>query len=104
MQPEPFAYGEPVAKPACRMTANRMRSGTMSTHLEPLFPRPKLLSPLYQSAIVFLPETLLWFAARGVAGMKFCTNCQQQFPDAFQYCPNDTEHLITDEEFVRRTR
>jgi periplasmic protein TonB len=35
--------------------------------------------------------------------MKICPNCQQQFPDGFQYCPNDTEHLITDEEFVRRT-
>jgi hypothetical protein len=34
--------------------------------------------------------------------MKICPNCQQQFPDGFQYCPNDTEHLITDEEFVRR--
>ncbi|HEU0173840.1 MAG TPA: TonB family protein [Blastocatellia bacterium] len=34
--------------------------------------------------------------------MKICPNCQQQFPDGFQYCPNDTGHLITDEEFVRR--
>jgi TonB family protein len=34
--------------------------------------------------------------------MKICPNCQQQFPDSFQYCPNDTEHLITDEEFARR--
>jgi TonB family protein len=34
--------------------------------------------------------------------MKICPNCQQQFPDGFQYCPNDTELLITDEEFARR--
>jgi TonB family protein len=50
-----------------------------------------------------LSETLLWFIVRGVAGMKICPDCQQQFPDGFQYCPDDTEHLITDEEFVRRT-
>ena len=86
------------------MTANRMKSGTMSTRQSLLFLRPKLLSALYQSAIDFLSETLLWFGARGAAGMKICPNCQQQFPDSFQYCPNDTEHLITDEEFVRRTR
>jgi hypothetical protein len=36
--------------------------------------------------------------------MKICPNCQQQFPDGFQYCPNDTELLITDEEFARRAR
>jgi TonB family protein len=36
--------------------------------------------------------------------MKICPNCQQQFPDGFQYCPDDTEHLITGEEFERRTR
>jgi TonB family protein len=36
--------------------------------------------------------------------MKICPNCQQQFPDGFQYCPNDTEHLITGEEFARRAR
>ena len=51
-----------------------------------------------------MSETLLWFTARGVAGMKICPNCQQQYPDGFQYCPSDTEHLITGEEFVRRTR
>src|SRR6266536_2886345 len=44
------------------------------------------------------------FGPGGVAGMKICPNCQKQFPDGFQYCPNDTEHLITDEEFARRTR
>jgi len=36
--------------------------------------------------------------------MKICPNCQQQFPDGFQYCPNDTEHLITSEEFAQRTK
>src|SRR5262245_54328863 len=36
--------------------------------------------------------------------MKICPKCQQQFPNGFQYCPNDTEHLITNEEYVRRTR
>jgi TonB family protein len=34
--------------------------------------------------------------------MKICPNCQQQFPDGFQYCPDDAEHLITGEEFERR--
>jgi TonB family protein len=47
---------------------------------------------------------LLWFDAGGVAGMKICPNCQQQFPDSFQYCPTDTEHLIAEEEFARRAR
>jgi TonB family protein len=28
--------------------------------------------------------------------MKICPKCQQQFPDGFQYCPNDIEHLIAD--------
>src|SRR5262249_26252778 len=42
------------------------------------------------------------FATRGVAGMKICPNCQQQFPDGFQYCPTDTEHLISEEEFAPR--
>src|SRR6266508_3972062 len=104
MQPESFAYGAPAAKPACHMTANRMKSGAVSTRPSLLFLRPKLLSPLYQSAIDFLSETLLWFGVRGVARMKICPNCQQQLPDGFQYCPNDTEHLITNEEFVWRTR
>ncbi|MGH9840336.1 MAG: TonB family protein [Blastocatellia bacterium] len=36
--------------------------------------------------------------------MKICLKCQQQFPNGFQYCPNDTEHLITQEEYIRRTR
>ncbi|MGH9832885.1 MAG: hypothetical protein ACRD9Y_07690, partial [Blastocatellia bacterium] len=36
--------------------------------------------------------------------MKICPKCQQQYPNGFQYCPNDTEVLITNEEYVRRTR
>ncbi len=36
--------------------------------------------------------------------MKICLKCQQQFPNGFQYCPNDTELLITQEEYIRRTR
>ncbi len=35
--------------------------------------------------------------------MKICPKCQQQYPNGFQYCPNDTEHLITNEEHIRRT-
>ncbi|HEY6400393.1 MAG TPA: hypothetical protein VI479_03225, partial [Blastocatellia bacterium] len=76
----------------------------MSKRLARLFLRLTSLSPLNQSAIDFLSETLLWFGARGVSEMKICPNCQQQFPDGFQYCPDDTEHLITGEEFERRTR
>jgi len=74
MQPETFAYGVPAAKPACHMTANRMKSGTMSTRQSPLFLQPKLIITLYQSAIDFLSETLLWFGVRGGAGMKICPN------------------------------
>src|SRR5215475_11658044 len=36
--------------------------------------------------------------------MKICPKCQQQFPNGFQYCPNDTEHLIATEEYARRTK
>jgi TonB family protein len=36
--------------------------------------------------------------------MKICPTCQQQYPNGFQYCPNDTERLITQEDFLRRTR
>jgi TonB family protein len=36
--------------------------------------------------------------------MKICPKCQQQYPNGFQYCPNDTEFLITNEEYVRRTK
>lgn len=35
--------------------------------------------------------------------MKICPKCQQQYPNGFQYCPNDTEILITNEEHIRRT-
>jgi TonB family protein len=35
--------------------------------------------------------------------MKTCPKCQQQYPNGFQYCPNDTEVLITTEEYIRRT-
>src|SRR5215470_19875964 len=81
-----------------------MKSGTVSTYPTPLFLRLKRLSPLYQSAIDFLSETLLWFSAGGMAGMKICPKCQQQFPNGFQYCPNDTEHLIASEEYARRAK
>jgi hypothetical protein len=67
MRLESFAYGAPAAKPACHMTANRMKSGTMSTRQSPLFLQPKLIITLYQSAIDFLSETLLWFGVRVVA-------------------------------------
>lgn len=36
--------------------------------------------------------------------MKICPKCQQQYPNGFQYCPNDTEQLITNEEHIRRTK
>jgi TonB family protein len=36
--------------------------------------------------------------------MKICPKCQQQFPNGFQYCPSDTEQLVSNEEYVRRTR
>ncbi|HKX32462.1 MAG TPA: energy transducer TonB [Blastocatellia bacterium] len=36
--------------------------------------------------------------------MKICPKCQQQFPTGFQYCPNDTEMLLTGEEYVRQTK
>jgi len=35
--------------------------------------------------------------------MKTCPKCQQQYPNGFQYCPNDTELLVSNEEQVRRT-
>jgi TonB family protein len=35
--------------------------------------------------------------------MKICPKCQQQYPNGFQYCPNDTELLIVNEEYIRRT-
>ncbi len=36
--------------------------------------------------------------------MKICPTCKQEFPNGFQYCPNDTELLISGEEFVRNTK
>src|SRR5262245_44339216 len=36
--------------------------------------------------------------------MKICPTCQQQFPNGFQYCPNDTDMLLTAEDYLRRTR
>lgn len=36
--------------------------------------------------------------------MKICPTCQQQYPNGFQYCPNDTELLLTQDDYVRRTR
>lgn len=33
--------------------------------------------------------------------MKICPICKQDFPNGFQYCPNDTELLLTQEEFQR---
>ena len=29
----------------------------------------------------------------GMKTMKICPTCQQQYPNGFQYCPNDTELL-----------
>lgn len=39
----------------------------------------------------------------GVNKMKVCPTCQKQYPNGFQYCPNDTELLLTAEEYLRRT-
>jgi TonB family protein len=36
--------------------------------------------------------------------MKICPKCRQQFPDGFQFCPNDTQFLITREEYLRRIK
>lgn len=36
--------------------------------------------------------------------MKICPTCEKQFPNGFQYCPNDTELLVTAEEHLRRTQ
>ena len=33
--------------------------------------------------------------------MKICPICKQNFPNGFQYCPNDTELLLTPEDFQR---
>src|SRR5215813_2743550 len=74
-----FACDAPATQPARHMTANRIRSGTVSTRQSTHFLQSKLLGPLYQSAIDFLSKTLLWFSAGGVAGMKISPNYQQQF-------------------------
>jgi hypothetical protein len=36
--------------------------------------------------------------------MKICPTCEKQFPNGFQYCPNDTELLLTAEEHLRQRR
>ncbi|MEP7273249.1 MAG: TonB family protein [Acidobacteriota bacterium] len=36
--------------------------------------------------------------------MKICPTCEKQFPNGFQYCPNDTELLLNAEEHLRRTQ
>lgn len=36
--------------------------------------------------------------------MKVCPTCEKQFPNGFQYCPNDTELLLTAEEYLRKTQ
>lgn len=36
--------------------------------------------------------------------MKICPNCETTFPEGFQYCPNDTEALLTSEEHSRLNR
>ena len=36
--------------------------------------------------------------------MKICPTCQKQFPNGFQYCPNDTDLLRTAEEDLRQTQ
>jgi TonB family protein len=33
--------------------------------------------------------------------MKICPKCKATFPEGFQYCPNDTEALLTNDEFAR---
>jgi TonB family protein len=34
--------------------------------------------------------------------MKICPTCQASFPDGFQYCPNDTDVLLTSEAYAQR--
>ncbi len=36
--------------------------------------------------------------------MKICPTCQAGFPDGFQYCPNDTEVLLTSEAYAQRLK
>jgi TonB family protein len=33
--------------------------------------------------------------------MKICPTCQAKYPNGFQFCPNDTEALVTAEEFAK---
>lgn len=40
----------------------------------------------------------------GMKTMKICPTCQQQYPNGFQYCPNDTELLVQSEDYFRRTQ
>jgi TonB family protein len=34
--------------------------------------------------------------------MKICPTCQTKYPNGFQFCPNDTEALVTTDEFAKR--
>jgi TonB family protein len=34
--------------------------------------------------------------------MKICPTCEAKYPNGFQFCPNDTEALVTTEEFAKR--
>jgi len=36
--------------------------------------------------------------------MKICPTCQASFPNGFQYCPNDTDVLLTSEEYALRSQ
>ncbi|MBX3279558.1 MAG: energy transducer TonB [Acidobacteria bacterium] len=36
--------------------------------------------------------------------MKICPTCRQQYPNGFQYCPDDTELLVQSEDYFRRTQ
>jgi TonB family protein len=36
--------------------------------------------------------------------MKICPTCQASFPNGFQYCPNDTDALLTSEEYALRSQ
>lgn len=36
--------------------------------------------------------------------MKMCPTCRQQYPNGFQYCPDDTELLVQSEDYFRRTQ
>lgn len=36
--------------------------------------------------------------------MKICPKCQKQYPNGFQYCPADTELLLSNDEFARQPK